>query len=62
MSMLGREVTGRGRAETCTESLVKIRAFMGGTGGLRGLRGLLEVTSSNPVYGSSDQKLLLCDG
>lgn len=60
MSMLGRKVTGRGRAETCVESVVKIRAFIKGNWGLRGLKCLLEVTSSIPVYGYSDQKLLLC--
>lgn len=36
MSMLGREVTGRGRAETRVEALVKIRAFMEGNWGAQG--------------------------
>lgn len=36
MSMLGREVTGRGRAETCVQALVKIRAFLEGNWGAQG--------------------------
>lgn len=36
MSMLGCKVTGRGRAETCAESLVKIRAFREGNWGAQG--------------------------
>lgn len=36
MSVLRREVTGRGRAETCVEALVKIRAFMEGNWGAQG--------------------------
>lgn len=36
MSMLGREVTGRGRAEMCVEALVKTGAFMEGNWGAQG--------------------------
>lgn len=32
MSVLGRKVTGRGRAETCGESLGKIKRELGGSG------------------------------
>lgn len=36
MSMLGHKVTGRGRAETCRESLAKIGDFIEGNWGAQG--------------------------